>query len=510
MDRLIQILRKPGAKGEISGIAPTQQVAEKEKTVQNVTGYVTTSKRRMLDRWLDWVVRASGSKFVFFLILSGLLTWALLGIPYGKTSSWQVGISDVQAILCYVFDSFLVRQQLNEYEDEMMAAAQVQSRLMSHFRMIRSLQQANKTDGRVRGFVQSERQPDESEPKIDLPQNTRFGRCITACAHVLGHLVTIVLFWVGVVIWIGIGPLSGWSDTWQLYMNSASSALMVFVFSFLTNIHERHSGYMKRCLDAIFSVDSRLELRLRSLTGDRLSNGMVIIPAPKMNSIQRAIFYYADFVGTLVGIAILMAVIAVWAAVGPLLHFSSGWWLLIGTYAGLVGMNDAFVLRNMQARLGGYVDAEFDKIEAEDERLFAMTGLQIPAKETPNNTSITYRISEAIGRISAHELSVVAAFISIVGLITGASAMRWSLTGQLLCNVPPSIIESFLMIVLITGHNSAGSRKIADLQTVHERRQRLLSFVNHLELLDGKSGQPIQRSQTESTLVVSVSADKVL
>lgn len=57
-----------------------------------------------------------------------------------------------------------------------------------------------------------------------------------------------------------------------------------------------------------------------------------------------------------------------WICIGPLLPFSSSRWLLIGTYAGLVGMNDGFVL----------------------------------------------------------------------GLVIGASAMGWTITGQLLCNVRPA------------------------------------------------------------------------
>jgi low-affinity ferrous iron transport protein len=36
-----------------------------------------------------------------------------------------------------------------------------------------------------------------------------------------------------------------------------------------------------------------------------------------------------------------------------------------------------------------------------------------------------------------HEWTVVGGVVAIFELIVGASAMRWSLIGQLLCNVPP-------------------------------------------------------------------------
>ncbi|PYH92638.1 metal ion transporter [Aspergillus ellipticus CBS 707.79] len=501
MDRLMKVLRKPGAKPAIEGIAPTQHLDD--HNAENIAGYVVVPKQRILDRWLDWVVCASGSKFVFFLILTGLLTWALLGIPYGRMASWQVIISDVQAIVSYIFDSFLVRQLLNGYNDEMVALAQVQSRLATHARILTAL--ARDTSTNSQALAQSPL-PDVAKMKTPLPKESRFCRCISAVAHVLGHPIIVVLFWVGVFVWIGIGSLCGWSDTWQLYMNSASSALMVFVFAFLANVREQRSASSRRTLDAIFTLDSTLELRLRSLTDDMLPNIAVVISAPKVNRIQRAIFYYADFVGTLVGICLLLTVIIVWVVVGPLLHFDSSWWLLIGTYAGLVGMNDAFVLRNMQMRLGSYVSAQFDKIQTEDQRLFEVAGLPVPERCVLNDTSIAYRVSETMGRISAHEFTVLAGFLTIVGLISGASAMRWSLTGQLLCNVPPSLIESFFMIILITGDNLMEDRKLVDLQSIYERRVTLLWFADAL----GRRRNVVEKAPVSSSVVHSLVEEEVV
>lgn len=490
MNRFMNVLSKPGAKPEIQGVAPTQFTEKDGLAIDkpNATGYQPKSKPRMLDRWLDFVVRMSGSEPVFFFILAGLLAWALLGVKYGNgaTDLWQVLISDVQAIVSYVFDSFLVRQQLNAYDEDMTVAAELQSRILSHRRMLAKLDlETDKQDpekhARLTRIVTQYR--DAPEFNAELPTETRFGRTITWVSRVLGHIGTVTLFWVGVFVWIGIGHLKGYSDMWQLYMNSASSALMVFVFAFLANIRERHSAYTLSCLNAIFKVDSTLEFRLRLLTGDNIDNDVVIIPAPKVNRIQRAIFYYADLVGTLVGITILLTVMAVWVAIGPLLHFNTNWWLIIGTYAGLIGMNDGFVLRNLQARFRGFADLEFDKVETEDKKLFELVGQPMPVKELPEKRHLTHRVSEAMNRVCAHEITVVAGFLTIVGLVAGATAMKWTLTGQLLCNVPPSLIESFFMIILITGHNSADDRKRVDLRNLYERRLSLLAFVNGVQTL---------------------------
>ncbi|RLL94787.1 hypothetical protein CFD26_100396 [Aspergillus turcosus] len=493
MNRFMKFLSKPGSKPDIHGVAPTQFTEKDGLSIDKptATGYEPKSKPRMLDRWLDFVVRMSGSEPVFFFILAGLLTWALLGVKYGNgaTELWQVLISDIQAIVSYVFDSFLVRQQLNAYDQDMTVAAELRSRILSHRRMLAKLdlvtdKQDPEKHARLTRIVSEYR--DAPEFSAELPAETRFGRTVTRIARLLGHIGTVTLFWVGIFVWIGIGPLKGFSDLWQLYMNSASSALMVFVFAFLANIRERHAAYTLSCIHAIFKVDSTLEFRLRLLTGDNIDNDVVIIPAPKVNGIQRAILYYADFVGTLVGITILLVVMVVWVAIGPLLHFNSNWWLIIGTYAGLIGMNDGFVLRNLQARLQGFTDLEFAKVTTEDDKLFELLGQPTPVKEVPEKRPLTQRVSEAVGRVCAHEITVLAGFLTIVGLVSGATAMRWTLTGQLLCNVPPSLIESFFMIILITGHNSADERKRADLRNLYERRLHLLAYVNGVQTLRGE------------------------
>lgn len=141
---------------------------------------------------------------------------------------------------------------------------------------------------------------------------------------------------------------------------------MVFILAFLANIRERHGEYSNRCLEAIWKVDAALELRLRIATGDNEPNPTVTIPAPKVGKIQRIINYYADLVGALIGIAILILTMIIWVVIGPAMGFNSNWWLLIGTYAGLVSMNDGFVLRNVFHKLRGYEDGLFGELAWEN------------------------------------------------------------------------------------------------------------------------------------------------
>ncbi|KAF8860901.1 putative low affinity iron transporter [Acephala macrosclerotiorum] len=497
MQRLFKILRAPGARREIEGAAPTQVVFnadfDQEKDVdvslENVNTYTVMTKPRLLDRWLDKVVVASGSEFVYFSIILALLVWAFLGIPFGTSNTWQVIISDAQAIVNMVFDAFLMRQQLNSHESLVIVAACLRSRSTSNKRMLQQIIGSGKYE-KVEPIQFHESKQTNFASK--LPTENWLGRISNGLSAFMGHILTVFGFWVCIFIWIGFGKYCNWSNTWQLYINSATSALMVFILAFLANIRERHTKYMTKCLESIWEVDAALELKLRTTTGDTMENAPVVIPAPKRSRIQRGIDYYADLVGTLIGIAILIFVIVVWVAIGPALHFDTNWWLLIGTYAGLIGLNDGFVLRNVYTVLGDYENEQFTQVEYEDMNMLAVIGVEKMKEEQVADNSLTCRISVRVGDVCSHELTVVLGAICIIGMITGASAMGWSVTGQLLCNVPPSIIESFFTMILITGHNIGDAKRRVDLHNIYLRRLKLVSYVDALvkvEQLEKVAGQ---------------------
>lgn len=487
MEQIFKAIRTPGARRAVECAAPTQVVIDADQdekgqpitiSVQNVNTFTVLAKAKLLDRWLDKVVEFSGSEFMFFTIIVALLTWAFLGIPFGQSNDWQVGISDAQAIINMIFDAFLMRQQLNSYDSLMFVSACLRSRTGSNKRMLRTLVESGKY-AKVQPTQFQELQQTEFASK--LPVESLLGRISTGVSAFFGHIATVFAFWVCIFIWIGFGQYCSWSNTWQLYMNSATSALMVFVLAFLANIRERHSSYTTKCLKQIYKVDAALELKLRSATGDRIENGPITIPAPERSRIQRGIDYYADLVGTLIGIVILLAVMIVWVAIGPAMSFDSNWWLLIGTYAGLIGLNDGFVLRNVQNMLAGYENIQFVQLSYDDMDMLAEIGVTQLAEERVADNSLSCRISIAIGNFCSHEITVVLGAVMIVGLIIGASAMGWSVTGQLLCNVPPSIIESFFMMILITGHNIEDAKRRVDLYNVYLRRLKLISYVNTLQ-----------------------------
>lgn len=253
---------------------------------------------------------------------------------------------------------------------------------------------------------------------------------------------------------------------------------MVFMLALLANDSERHEAYLNRCTALLVTVDTELETLLRHLTKDTVENETAVIETPAVSRIQRAINFYADLVGTLLGIALLMLVLVAWISIGPVMKFNANWWLLIGTYAGLVGMNDGFVLRNLCDVCALREDKHYERQMLGDADLLAIIGLevsQVDEKHAAQRADV--RFSIAVSKICSHEYTVVIGLVSIVSFIITGCLMHWNVLGQIICNIPPSIIESFFTLILITGHNLGDKQRRANLQSIYQHRLDLISCV---------------------------------
>lgn len=451
----------------------------KANEIETDDGLATKQVKR-LERFIDWLVRISGSKYTFIFIQLCLLAWAFLGIPFNQEALWPIFISDVQAIVSYVFDTLLMRQQLTGYSDELEDIAKLRSRNASKARMLQMLMQ-EKPDIFTKGISET-----ASVEEEEVTQEPLVERYLTKLAAFTGHIGFVGVFVLSIIVWLAFGPSNNWSNQWQLYINSATSAWMVFLFSLLAVVREGHSARSKKSTQKLNQLDREIERNLRTMTGDVKANEPVLIVLPKQNLVQTVINVYAYIVGGLVGLFILFVVFAVWVAIGPVMSFNDNWWLLIGTYSGLIGMNDGFVLRNVQNVIELFESKQFEIILEQDKELLACVHTSLDSekaslKETSSFKSLSQRISTAVCNLTAHQLTVVIGFVSIMGMLVGASVMHWSLTGQLICNVPPSIIESFFMQVLITGHMANDKRKQKDTLEALQYRSLLLQAIKLYE-----------------------------
>lgn len=478
MNKTTKFFLSIGARGETRAAAATQLVSPDDegehKQAEAKVIYLGTRKTKMLDRWLDRIVALSGSNAVLIFTVIALACWALLGIKFADRTGWQVGISDAQAIINMVFDSFLVRQQLNAYDETLVILCQLQSRAESHRRMLRALDLGQRRGQHV-----------SSHHRLLLIQNLPvqdgvFARSCVKASAFMGHIGTVTGYWICIGIWLGFGHYCGWSSTWFFYINSATSALMVLLLAFLANNRERHEQHLQDCVSLIYSADATLERMLRERTGDKIENRVCTIPAPEVGKIQRVINFYADLVGTLLGIALLALVMIVWVVLGPVMSFDDNWWLLIGTYAGLIGMNDGFVLRNLCNVCNVREEEQHEQRILNDKDLLAIVGISDPSEHEAPTLGLNSRLSIIMGNVCSHAYTVVAGVIVILGLIATATAMDWSELGQIVCNVPPSIVESFFTLILITGHNLGDQRREQSLHQIHQNRLRLIGYLEDM------------------------------
>src|SRR5689334_25201029 len=89
-----------------------------------------------------------------------------------------------------------------------------------------------------------------------------FDRTASHIARLMGHPLAFALAVLSIVIWGALGPLAGYSDTWQLIINT-STTIVTFLMVFLiqnTQNRETHALHLKidELLRALDAADTRL------------------------------------------------------------------------------------------------------------------------------------------------------------------------------------------------------------------------------------------------------------
>ncbi|KAI9482953.1 MAG: Low-affinity iron/zinc ion transport protein fet4 [Benjaminiella poitrasii] len=499
--RFANYLRSPGRQFAVQSAAPTQFVQkgmESSDCEINVVGadipnnisiYNEANRRTWGARFFDIITEIAGSSFMFILTCIILVVWAVIGGVLKAPDEWQIVMQDGSSIQCYISDTLLMRQQQNHSNRLLTIIAQLRSRTSTFDRLIKKTYNNHPKLTPCELKELAERMPEDNVgDAVKLPTENFFDVCCNYASDAVGSLTSLAIYSAGVIAWIGVGHNLGWSDEWQLYINTGVAVELTFTSMFLQNTRRRHMRYLERCLKNIQESDVELELVLRRTTEDNTPNPIVSIAPKPVGRGIRAIDYYGDVIGTGIGAFISVCVFIVWFAIGTPMNWDDNWWLIIGTYTGLVGFVDGFVLRNVYFRQDNVLDEQFDALIDNDKAIFQFLNLYLPEQNVFAKKTFSQRISTRMGDICATPLAVLFSLVVVIGLICVACGMKWNVTGQLLCNTPTMIIEGFLLIVLLQAHNMSNTVRRVQMKDILVRRLCLLGYVRMVTGTDSRLG----------------------
>lgn len=457
-----------------------------------------------LDRFIAVSVDWSGSISCFFVLVAILIIWIVFGIVAKGGQDWQIIMQDGQSIQCYFWDTLLMRQQLDDTHDFLKLYGRIKSRGVSCKRILTEIA-ANPPEKEV-ALAYSKNVDEESQEtinEVDLIPESLFQKLCDIICRVLGSLPAIVIYWIGVFLWIGCGRIDGltgntppytadnpeygrWSNNWQMYINTAVAVELLITSVMLENVRSQSNGFIKDQIEVLEMLDCKIEALGRHLTGDEIENELVTVQPVERKKFRKYISIYAEVIGTGLGLVLSLIVFAAWLAVGRPMQWSSNWWLIIGTYTGLIGFFDGFILREVFQSVTVYENSKFLELIADSQELLDIAGIKCQLHEPEMKKTIGLRISTWVNDKVSSQWSVVASMVFVLILILIASGMKWNETGQLICNTPTMIIEGFCLLVLIQAHGWADYDRRGIVRELAVSRKYLKEYLE-LKVTDEKN-----------------------
>jgi len=99
-----------------------------------------------------------------------------------------------------------------------------------------------------------------------------FTKIANAVAHAAGKPVTFVICCAVIIIWACSGPLLGFSDTWQLIINTSTTIITFLMVFLIQNTQNRDGAALQAKLDELIRVG---EAENRFIGIEHLSEGEV-------------------------------------------------------------------------------------------------------------------------------------------------------------------------------------------------------------------------------------------
>jgi low affinity Fe/Cu permease len=105
----------------------------------------------------------------------------------------------------------------------------------------------------------------ERSSTVTYPDRTIFDRFARWTEHQLGRSATFALAVLSVVLWGATGPLFGWSDTWQLVINTGTTIITFLMVFVIQNAQNRDTQALQLKLDELIRVNTAARNSLMGL-----------------------------------------------------------------------------------------------------------------------------------------------------------------------------------------------------------------------------------------------------
>lgn len=104
--------------------------------------------------------------------------------------------------------------------------------------------------------------------------NERFNNFTSKAASLLGRSWAFVLACVAIVVWLITGPIAGFSDTWQLIINTSTTIITFLMVFIIQNTQNRDNAAINLKLDAILTglkeIDEKKFVGIEALPDTKL------------------------------------------------------------------------------------------------------------------------------------------------------------------------------------------------------------------------------------------------